>query len=457
MGTTLADPRALLRLASAFLFGSATRRALAFALTLTCVSTTIADDPPEVAWTHQFGSAEPDITAGIAVADDGTILAAGYTMGAVGAGASAGGFDVFVQAIGPDGEPSWARQLGSGDDDFAEAIAAGPEGRIAVVGQTDGGLAGPSSGETDGFLVVLDARGVTLWERTLGTPADDVASGVAFAPDGSLVVAGWTGGDLAGSSAGGEDAFLVAFDAQGAERWDRQFGTPEDDRLRAVAIGDGGDIAVAGQTRGSLDGASGGGWDAFVRRHGADGAASATSQFGGGPDAARHALRPGGRCRRRCLRGRRDRGGRRRRGARRRRRLPHRAGYGRPASLGQPVRQRRVRRRARRRRDPRRAPRRGDRTRSDRGRQLRRRRRRRIRAGVRDRRRAVRQSPIAQSADSSPFSTICTAIMISSMPISRATACRPRSRSSRKRVGAASRTAAVIPHASTIARADRPI
>jgi len=290
MGTTLADPRALLRLASAFLFGSATRRALAFALTLTCVSTTIADDPPEVAWTHQFGSAEPDITAGIAVADDGTILAAGYTMGAVGAGASAGGFDVFVQAIGPDGEPSWARQLGSGDDDFAEAIAAGPEGRIAVVGQTDGGLAGPSSGETDGFLVVLDARGVTLWERTLGTPADDVASGVAFAPDGSLIVAGWTGGDLAGSSAGGEDAFLVAFDAQGAERWDRQFGTPEDDRLRAVAIGDGGDIAVAGQTRGSLDGASGGGWDAFVRRHGADGAASATSQFGGGLDEYAYAV-----------------------------------------------------------------------------------------------------------------------------------------------------------------------
>jgi len=290
MGTTLADPRALLRLASAFLFGSATRRALAFALTLTCVSTTIADDPPEVAWTHQFGSAEPDITAGIAVADDGTILAAGYTMGAVEAGASAGGFDVFVQAIGPDGEPSWARQLGSGDDDFAEAIAAGPEGRIAVVGQTDGGLAGPSSGETDGFLVVLDARGVTLWERTLGTPADDVASGVAFAPDGSLVVAGWTGGDLAGSSAGGEDAFLVAFDAQGAERWNRQFGTPEDDRLRAVAIGDGGDIAVAGQTRGSLDGASGGGWDAFVRRHGADGAASATSQFGGGLDEYAYAV-----------------------------------------------------------------------------------------------------------------------------------------------------------------------
>ena len=290
MGTTLADPRALLRLASAFLFGSATRRALAFALTLTCVSTTIADDPPEGAWTHQFGSAEPDITAGIAVADDGTILAAGYTMGAVGAGASAGGFDVFVQAIGPDGEPSWARQLGSGDDDFAEAIAAGPEGRIAVVGQTDGGLAGPSSGETDGFLVVLDARGVTLWERTLGTPADDVASGVAFAPDGSLVVAGWTGGDLAGSSAGGEDAFLVAFDAQGAERWNRQFGTPEDDRLRAVAIGDGGDIAVAGQTRGSLDGASGGGWDAFVRRHGADGAASATSQFGGGLDEYAYAV-----------------------------------------------------------------------------------------------------------------------------------------------------------------------
>jgi len=281
----LADPRASLRVTPAFRPLPLTRLvlafALAFALTLTGFSTTIAAGPPEVAWTHQFGSTGPDITAGIAVTDDGTSLAAGYTMGVVEAGASVGGFDVFVQAIGPGGEPSWARQLGSGDDDFAEAIAVGPEGRIAVVGQTDGDLAGPSSGETDGFLVVLDAQGVTLWERTLGTPVDDVASGVAFASDGSLVVAGWTGGDLAGPSAGGEDAFLVAFDADGAQRWGRQFGTPEDDRLRDVAVGDGGDIAVAGQTRGSLDGVSGGGWDAFVRRHDAEGAPVGTSQFGG--------------------------------------------------------------------------------------------------------------------------------------------------------------------------------
>ncbi|MDZ7706881.1 MAG: hypothetical protein U5J97_03100 [Trueperaceae bacterium] len=236
---------------------------------------------PAVAWTHQFGSTETDITAGIAVSDDGTSFAAGYTMGVIEDGAAAGGFDVFVQAIGPGGEPSWARQLGSGDDDFAEAIAVGPDGKVAVVGQTDGGLGGPSAGETDGFLVVLDDQGVTLWERTLGTPADDVASGVAFTSDGSVVVAGWTGGDLAGPSAGGEDAFLVAFDADGADRWRRQFGTPQDDRLRDVAIGDGDEIAVAGQTRGSLDGAPGGGWDGFVRRHDAEGAPVGTSQFGG--------------------------------------------------------------------------------------------------------------------------------------------------------------------------------
>lgn len=293
MRTTLADPhvdprndlrvapRGAPRVAPAVRLAPLTTRVLAFALTLTCLSATIAAGPPEAAWTHQFGTTDADITAGIAVADDGTSFAAGYTMGVIEGDTSAGGFDIFVQALGPGGEPSWARQLGSGDDDFAEAIAVGPEGRIAVVGQTDGELAGPSAGRTDGFLVVLDGQGATLWERTLGTPADDVASGVAFASDGSLIVAGWTGGDLAGPTAGGEDAFLVAFDAGGAERWGRQFGTPEDDRLRDVAIGDAGDIAVAGQTRGSLDGAPGGGWDAFVRRHGDDGAPVGTSQFGG--------------------------------------------------------------------------------------------------------------------------------------------------------------------------------
>ncbi|MDZ7801197.1 MAG: hypothetical protein U5K81_10460 [Trueperaceae bacterium] len=277
MRTSRVDSHATLPVVPIDLLRSLTMLALA----ATWGMAAFAADPPAVTWTHQFGTTEVDFTAGIAVRNDGTSFAAGYTMGELEDGVAAGGFDVFVQAIGPDGAPSWARQFGSSDEDFAEAIAIGPEGRIAVVGQTDGALAGPSAGQTDGFLVVLDAQGVTLWEHTLGTPAEDVASAVTFRSDGSLVVAGWTGGDFAGPSAGGEDAFLIAFDEGGAERWRRQFGSAEDDRLRDVATDETDVVAVAGQTRGALGGAPGGGWDAFLRRHDADGAPIGTNQFGG--------------------------------------------------------------------------------------------------------------------------------------------------------------------------------
>jgi hypothetical protein len=89
---------------------------------------------------------------------------------------------------------------------------------------------------------------------------------VSVGSDGSVLVAGYTGGTLPGqSSAGGIDAFVRTYDAAGTELWTRQFGSASTDIAYSVSVGSDGSVLVAGHTGGTLPGqSSAGGGDAFV-------------------------------------------------------------------------------------------------------------------------------------------------------------------------------------------------
>lgn len=73
----------------------------------------------------------------------------------------------------------------------------------------------------------------TKWVRQFGTPADDVATGVAGDGSGAYVV-GYTGGSF-GSQIGAVDSFIRKYDPDGNVLWTRQFGTVVDDFAYGVA------------------------------------------------------------------------------------------------------------------------------------------------------------------------------------------------------------------------------
>src|SRR5690606_33152621 len=84
---------------------------------------------------------------------------------------------------------------------------------------------------------------------------------------GSAYISGWTGGGLAGSSVGGEDAFLAKYDSSGALLWTRQLGTSADDRSYGVAVDSAGAVYMSGTTYGALGGPSAGRSDAFLAKY----------------------------------------------------------------------------------------------------------------------------------------------------------------------------------------------
>lgn len=122
------------------------------------------------------------------------------------------------------------------------------------------------------------------WTSQFGTRYPDDANGLAIDPAGNLYVVGQTSGELPGQSAAGMiDGFVRRYDAAGREVWTRQFGSPERDLPKGVAVDAGGDVYVVGQTFGSLPGqTSAGGWDGFLRRYSPSGEEVWTRQFGGG-------------------------------------------------------------------------------------------------------------------------------------------------------------------------------
>ena len=213
------------------------------------------------AW--QFGTAEDDFANALAVDAGGNIMMAGSTNGSL-SGSFAGESDAFVRKYDPKGNELWTRQFGTVTIDEATALVVDAEGNIIVAGGTEGKLSGSSAGYYDVFVRKYNPKGNELWTRQFGTAKDDFAKALAVDAEGNIVVAGTTMGNLSGSSAGNYDSFVRKYDPKGNELWTRQFGTGSEDWADTLAVDAEGNIMVAGYTGGNLFGDSAGDADAFV-------------------------------------------------------------------------------------------------------------------------------------------------------------------------------------------------
>ena len=197
------------------------------------------------------------------------------------------GAGALVPSLASSSGPAvaWEHRFGTCEGDEAFGVAFDPDGRVVVVGATGGALAGPWAGAADGFVRAYDAAGTIAWQVQVGTDAWDEARAVAVAAAGRVIVVGGTEGDLAGANAGRGDAFALAFAPDGVLVWSTQFGSEAWDQAWAVAVADDGAVVMAGYTAGALAGPLVGWSDAFVRRFDRDGRVAWQEQFGGDGDA----------------------------------------------------------------------------------------------------------------------------------------------------------------------------
>ena len=154
-------------------------------------------------WAKSYGGSGDDGITDVKVLPDGSIIAVGYTYSF-----SAGWYDALVMKLNPDGSVAWAKTYGGSEKDNAWSVAIAPNGDIIVAGYT--GSFG--AGGWDFWVLRLDANGNVKWQKTYGGSSRDWADAVAIADNGDIIVAGHYGVDLLGSYS---DFWVLRLDANG--------------------------------------------------------------------------------------------------------------------------------------------------------------------------------------------------------------------------------------------------
>ena len=196
---------------------------------------------PEGPWNIHLGGTTTDTANCVEPTDDGGYIVAGITT-SYGAGES----DAWLIKLDAYGTMVWDRCFGGSDKDGANFVQQTTDGGYIIAGYSYNN----SAGWADGWLVKTDALGHEEWSRTYGGTASERFYCVRQTSDGGYIAVGSTY-----TYADWEEVWLVKTDAQGNEEWSRLYGGPYDDAAYEVEqTADGGYVMFGTYDRGMFDG-----------------------------------------------------------------------------------------------------------------------------------------------------------------------------------------------------------
>lgn len=143
------------------------------------------------------------------------------------------------------GVQQWIKKYdGAGNDDFSNKLALDMLGNVYVTGSSK------SSTNQDIAVVKYSPTGTQLWAARYDGPSHNIDSATCILVDknGSVYVAGKSVQTSAGS-----DYILIKYNAAGTQQWNKRYNGPgnSDDIPVALGVDNGGNIFVAGSSKGS--------------------------------------------------------------------------------------------------------------------------------------------------------------------------------------------------------------
>ncbi|MEM2046463.1 MAG: hypothetical protein QXZ06_01130 [Candidatus Jordarchaeales archaeon] len=189
----------------------------------------------QMTWAKTYGGTYNDSAFRVAVDGQGNIIVVGETWSF-----GAGGSDVWVLKLNASGNVIWQKGYGGESKDYAWGVAVDSQGNIIVAGGTESFGAGGS----DVWVLKLDPNGEPIWQKTYGGVNDDYASGVTVDAQGSIIVAGGTNS----SGAGGWNVWVLKLNSSGDTIWQKTYGEAETDVAYDVTVNAQGNIIVSGYT-----------------------------------------------------------------------------------------------------------------------------------------------------------------------------------------------------------------
>jgi hypothetical protein len=213
----------------------------------------------------RWGTEAREEATSVAVAPDGSVYVVGMTEGDLEGGTLKGLSDIFVTKVNSEGTRVWTRLVGTDDSEAYGSVAVADDGSVYVAGATYGDFEGNDIGDLNAFLAKMTPAGDLSWVKRWGGPSSEEGVQVAINGDGDIFVAGETFGDIEGRvNNGADDIFVTQWHPDGTKGGTQLRGTDVNEHVFGMAIGPDDAVLVTGETFGDLGGANAGGFDIYV-------------------------------------------------------------------------------------------------------------------------------------------------------------------------------------------------
>lgn len=187
------------------------------------------DPQGNLQWRGYFGGTNNDRAHAVVRADDGGFVMAGFTeSNDYDISETRGSYDFWVVKVDANGNLAWESSFGGTGIETAQDIAKTLDGGYVVTGSTFSNDVDVSMnhGESDAWLVKLDANGQMEWQKTYGGSRFEDAQAVVASKDGGYILVGNSksnDGDVT-DNAGENDIWAVKTNSEGAILWEKSLG-----------------------------------------------------------------------------------------------------------------------------------------------------------------------------------------------------------------------------------------
>lgn len=212
---------------------------------------------PPIEWQLGFGGTNTDVLMALQQTSDGGYIFGGYSHSLADGNKTSpnyGDSDFWVIRVNANTNTLWQRSFGGESRERPYALQQTSDGGYVLggfsVSPPSGNKTSPHYGGMDYWLVRLDSNGDKLWDRSFGGTGDDELFSVRETSDGGFILGGRSSSPVSGTKTstnwGGDDYWAVRVDRNGAQVWDRSYGGSAEDILRSVRETADGGFALGG-------------------------------------------------------------------------------------------------------------------------------------------------------------------------------------------------------------------
>ena len=221
----------------------------------------------DILWEKSFGGQKAEYLFDVIPTPDYGFILAGSSISGKGGTKSdegKGNFDYWIWKMNEKGDAEWQKSFGGSNDDFLQSIHLTSDGGFILGGTSNSGNDGDKregcKGETDFWIVKLNAKGAEQWQKTIGGTSIERLYSISQTRDGGYIVGGSSYSDKSPVDAKGKedlfgksernrgnlDYWLVKLTPEGKVEWQKTYGGDYIDEIRAVEQTSDGGYLVGG-------------------------------------------------------------------------------------------------------------------------------------------------------------------------------------------------------------------